>query len=119
MLQMIAVLMFGSILTTLEMRLKISWRQRMVKLIVLAFIVSIPMTWYELYKVSVSVCVKIVLATAHGQIDRPGFHCQYPHYLVWTVATFYHDNFKMLKLILVISLKLLDKTIFGFGFWFL
>ncbi|KAK3091261.1 hypothetical protein FSP39_018401 [Pinctada imbricata] len=49
-LKMLIIMLCASIFTVLEMRLQISWRQRFVKLIVLAFIVSIPMTWYELYK---------------------------------------------------------------------
>jgi hypothetical protein len=48
---MLAVLLMASIFATLEMRLQMSWKQRFLKLIVLAFIVSIPMTWFELYKV--------------------------------------------------------------------
>ncbi|XP_061175199.1 chloride channel CLIC-like protein 1 [Saccostrea echinata] len=49
-LKMVAVLLMASVFATLEMKLQMSWRQRFMKLIVLAFIVSIPMTWFELYK---------------------------------------------------------------------
>lgn len=49
-LKMIAVLLMASVFATLEMNLQMSWRQRFMKLIVLSFIVSIPMTWFELYK---------------------------------------------------------------------
>lgn len=49
-LKMVAVLLMASVFATLEMKLQMSWRQRFMKLIVLSFIVSIPMTWFELYK---------------------------------------------------------------------
>ena len=49
--QIVAVLLMASVFATLEMRLQMSWRTRFMKLIVLAFIISIPMTWFELYKV--------------------------------------------------------------------
>jgi len=40
-----------SFLLRMQLHLHIAWRSRVTQLIMLAFVISIPMTWYELYQV--------------------------------------------------------------------
>ncbi|KAL5020919.1 hypothetical protein ScPMuIL_000074 [Solemya velum] len=46
----LALLALATFIVTLEVRLNISWRQRILKLFLLTFVISCPWTWYELYK---------------------------------------------------------------------
>ena len=41
----------ASVVSLIEIRLQIPWRRRVGQLIVLMFVISVPWTWYELYKV--------------------------------------------------------------------
>ncbi|KAL4236368.1 chloride channel [Mactra antiquata] len=49
-IQFMLIAALASVVLLIEVRLQIAWRRRVSQLIVLMFIISIPWTWYELYK---------------------------------------------------------------------
>ncbi|XP_076117001.1 chloride channel CLIC-like protein 1 [Mytilus galloprovincialis] len=49
-LKMVTIMSLISMVLYMEIGLHISWRRRVTQLIMLAFLISIPMTWYELYQ---------------------------------------------------------------------
>ncbi|XP_063417912.1 chloride channel CLIC-like protein 1 isoform X1 [Mytilus trossulus] len=49
-LKMVTIMSLISMVLYMEIGLHISWRRRVTQLIMLAFVISIPMTWYELYQ---------------------------------------------------------------------
>ncbi|CAC5386387.1 CLCC1 [Mytilus coruscus] len=49
-LKMVTIMSLISMVLYMEIGLHISWRRRITQLIMLAFVISIPMTWYELYQ---------------------------------------------------------------------
>ncbi|VDI43142.1 Hypothetical predicted protein [Mytilus galloprovincialis] len=49
-LKMVTIMSLISMVLYMEIGLHISWRRRVTQLIMLSFVISIPMTWYELYQ---------------------------------------------------------------------
>lgn len=49
-LKVITIIALVSMVLYLEIGLHVSWRRKATQVILLAFVISIPMTWYELYK---------------------------------------------------------------------